>query len=145
MTAIFEKHDLKFMYPDNWSLVENQEAEDFIEVSLESPSGSIWSVSVFDDQENSPEELVESCATALSEQYEDFERFEFQGEIAGVSTVGFDSHFYCLDFLVTAQSRAMRYQNRLMNIFCQAESREFDQNQDVFNAITQSLLKSVDP
>ncbi|MEM9413757.1 MAG: hypothetical protein AAGA30_21795 [Planctomycetota bacterium] len=143
MTAVFEKHNLNFMYPDNWKLSENPETDEFIEVSLESPGGSIWSVSIFADPEGEPHDLVESCATALSEQYEDFERFEFEGEIAGIPAVGFDSHFYCLDFLVTAQSRALRHEDRLFNIFCQAESREFDKNSDVFQAITLSLLSQV--
>ena len=130
------------MYPENWNLLQSNDTDDFVEVSLESPEGGIWSVSVFSDG-SSTGDLLESCAAALSEQYEDFERSDFTGQLGGFQAVGFDSHFYCLDFLVTAQARAFERNGHTVNVFCQAESREFDKSQEVFNAITQSLLQGL--
>ncbi len=142
MTAVFENEELQFMYPENWKLVQSGDTDDFVEISLESPAGGIWSVSVFNDG-SSTGDLLESCAAALSEQYEDFERNDFMGEVGGIQAIGFDSHFYCLDFLVTAQVRAFELNGHTVNVFCQAESREFDKSQEVFNAITQSLLQGL--
>lgn len=142
MTATFDKHELHFLYPENWKLVENEETNDFLEVSLESPEGSIWSVSVF-SANTEKRALVEHCAAALDEQYQDFEQFDFEGQIGGVDAVGFDSHFYCLDFLVTAKARAVDVGKRTLNFYCQAESREFDKSEAVFDAITLSLLNSL--
>ena len=142
MTAVFENEELQFMYPENWRLTQSSETNDFVEISLESPEGGIWSVSVFSDG-STTNDLLESCAVALSEQYEDFEKFEFSDNMGGFETVGFDSHFYCLDFLVTAQVRAFENHGQTLNVFCQAESRDFDKNKDVFNAITHSLMQNL--
>lgn len=142
MTAVFEKHEIQFMYPENWKLVENNETDDFVEVSLESPEGCIWSVSVF-PSETDADSLIEHCSEALNDQYEDFERFDYQGEIDQIPVIGFDANFYCLDFLVTAAARALKCGDKCLNIYYQAESRDFDKNAQVFNAITLSLVQSI--
>lgn len=142
MTAVFDKHELHFLYPENWTLVENEETDDFYEVSVESPEGNFWSVSVF-SANTEKTALIQHCAAALDDQYEDFEQFEFNGEVGGVDAIGFDSHFYCLDFLVTAKARAVSVGGRTLNFYCQAESREFDNSEAVFDAMTLSLLKSL--
>ena len=82
MTAVFENEELQFMYPENWKLSQSGETDDFVEVSLESPDGGIWSVSIFNDG-TSCGQLLDSCAEALDEQYQDFERIEFSGEVGG--------------------------------------------------------------
>ncbi len=140
MTATYEKNELRFLYPENWSLSESP-ADEFVEISLESPEGAIWSVSQF-ERESDTGELLESCASALREQYQDFEQVQFVGEIAGHPTTGFDAHFFCLDFLVTAAARVFVVGDKTMLVFCQAESREFDRKRTVLDAITISLLNS---
>ena len=141
MPATFEKNGLKFLYPESWSLTEFSEAAEFHEVSLESPEGSIWSVSVF-PPEAQPQQLIDSCLEALKDQYEDLEAVEFAGEYNGVAAIGFDADFYCLDFLVTAQTRTVKHSGKTLSFFCQAESREFEKSLDVFNAITMSLMNN---
>ena len=140
MTATFEKNGLRFLYPDSWTLAEYSDADEFHEVSLESPEGSIWSVSVF-PAEAQPKQLIQSCLEALQDQYDDLEASEFEGEFNGFEASGFDADFYCLDFLVAAQSRTLQHNGKTFSFFCQAESREFEKNLDVFNAITMSLMK----
>ena len=107
MTATFKNAELEFLYPENWKLQESYASEEIYEVALESPDGCIWSVSVFLDG-SAPAKLTEMCAEALKDQYEDFERFDWNGEITGLESIGFDSNFFCLDFIVAAQSRAFR-------------------------------------
>ena len=141
MTATFEKNGLRFLYPESWKLAEFSEAKEFHEVSLESPDGSIWSVSVFPG-EAQQQQLVESCLEALKEQYDDLEAIGFDGEFNGYPATGFDADFYCLDFLVTAQTRTLKHNGKTFSFFCQAESREFEKNQDVFDAITLSLMSN---
>ena len=139
MTATFEKNGLRFLYPDSWTLTEYSEAKEFHEVSLESPEGSIWSVSVF-PADTRPKQLIQSCLEALQDQYDDLESSDFEGDYNGFKASGFDADFYCLDFLVTAQSRTLKHNGKTFSFFCQAESREFEKNQDVFDAITMSLM-----
>lgn len=141
MTTTFEKNGIRFLYPETWSLTEFGDAEEFQEISLESPEGSIWSVSVFSG-DASAEQVIQSCLEALKDQYDDLESFEFSGDYNGFDATGFDADFYCLDFLVTAQTRTLNHGGKIYSFFCQAESREFEKNKDVFNALTLSLLKN---
>ena len=144
MTAIYNKHGIEFLYPENWTLTEEIQSEDIPEITLESPAGSIWSVSLFPGSAN-PAELLETSAAALRDQYDDLELTEFQGNLDAFATQGFDAHFYCLDFLVTSQARTFPVHDYILHVFCQAESREFDSVNEVFDAITLSLLKSGSP
>ncbi len=142
MTAEFAKHDIQFMYPENWVISENEDPTDFIEISLESPEGSIWSVSIFPENTDT-NDLIENTADALKDQYQDFERSDFEGELGRFQSVGFEAHFYCLDFLVTAVAQSVSCHGKCLHIFYQAESRDFDKNAQVFDAINLSLIRSL--
>lgn len=143
MTAVYRNADVKFFYPENWTLWENEEGTDFFEVSVESPQGGVWSVCIFNDRKPLPE-LIETIAASLRDQYQDFESTDFRGQIGELHAVGFDSDFYCLNFLITAYARAFTYQGRNMAVYCQAESRQFTELQAVFEAITLSLVKKIE-
>ena len=140
MAATYDQNGLEFLYPENWSLTESDETSDFFEISLESPTGAIWSVSVF-PPDSDVGQLLDSCAEALREQYDDFEQFAYSGSLGEFAATGFDGHFYCLDFLVTAGARAFSMEDRTLIVFWQAESREYDSNREVLDAITLSLLQ----
>ena len=66
MRANFEQFGMRFQYPDNWTL----EADDLLHgqaaVSVYSPQGGFWSVTVHDPSEE-PQELVEAVVTAMRE------------------------------------------------------------------------------
>jgi len=141
MTATFERNGLRFVYPESWKLTEFSETEEFYEVSLESPDGSIWSVSVFPG-ETSHRQLIDSCVEGLRAQYDDLEVTHFEGEFMGNSSTGFDADFYCLDFLITAHARVVKLDGQTLSFFFQAENREFEKLLVVFNAISFSLMRS---
>lgn len=140
MTSSYDRQGVHFVYPENWKLSENRDADGFLEVSLESPTGCIWSASLFPAQSDS-EELLQSTAGALGEQYDELEITHFEGNVGDFPSNGFNADFYCLDFLVTAQARVFQAANHTIHVFCQAESREFEELRDVFAAITISLLR----
>ncbi len=140
MTALYQKHGLNFAFPENWRLTENQQPGEFVVVELESPTGCIWSASLF-PHDADPAHLLRISAAALGEQYEDLEVTDFHGQLESFEATGFDADFYCLDFLVTARTRMFLTPDNVVLIFCQAENRELEQFQDVFDAITLSLLR----
>ena len=137
MTAVYDKNGLNFMYPENWKLTDNDELP--IQVSVETPSGGIWSVNVFEANVSS-DSLLDEAIDGLQESYEDVEISEANTEIAGFPAPGIDAYFYCLDFMVIAKVRVIELEQRKLVLHYQAESRDFDSQQDVFQAITTSLL-----
>lgn len=143
--AIYDKHNLNFMYPENWKL--NEQAPDEIEgapreISLEAPSGCLWVLHVFDNGTD-PNEVLDLVVQGLDQQYEDFEFAMGQStEILGNPVISGEANFYCLDFLVTANVQVIDATDNVFCILNQAENRDFEQMRDVFLAITTSLLQS---
>ena len=144
MTATFKHDQIEFIYPENWSLTSNIEADSFTgEVSLETPEGGFWSLLIFPPNAD-PTELLDKAKQGLIEQYEDVE-FQSTSEPADeiYDSISTEAFFYCLDFLVTAQLNVITTPNHILVICSQAESREFDEKRDVFAAMTASLLKNI--
>ena len=141
MTASYEKQDLKFIYPENWTLTQNDDQDLPWEVSLETPSGALFSINVFQGGTDRAE-LVAGISSALSEQYEDAEITQTTEPFHGHEAIGADAFFYCLDFLVSARVRVIETDTYVYVFFYQAESREFDTNEKVFQAIAVSVLQN---
>ena len=139
MTATYEKSGLQFMYPENWTLAEDDMQSTPRTVSVQAPTGAFWSVDIYPFSIDM-EQLLDQIVAAMKEEYEDLEAESATEEIGDEPATGFDLNFYCLDFLVTSQVRAFRHGHAVYLLTYQAEDREFDQLRDVFRAITASML-----
>jgi len=143
MPATFQKLGITFQYPDNWSLDEEDALAGRGAVTVYSPNGgAFWTVAV-DESRSEPTELARAAADAMKEEYEGLESEDAFEIIEGHELVGHDLNFYCLDLTNTAQIRCLRTSRASYSIFCQAEDREFEQVQPVFNAMMVSLLGSL--
>ncbi len=140
VTAVFKKHGLNFQYPENWEVQESYAPDKAIEIWLLAPSGAFWSVLAWPVHAD-PDELMSSVLGSLREQYDSFECQKVKGQREGLALTGYDSHFFCLDLLVTNQMRSVAIGEFQLLIMVQAESREFEQMERVFDAITTSLLR----
>ncbi len=139
MTAVFDQHGLKFQYPQNWQLHESRSDTDALEICLSAPSGAFWSLVAF-DRSTDGQMLMDQVIDSLDEQYDSLEKTPANDEIAGVAMSGYDVYFYCLDLLVTTCLRTVQVDQYNLMFMYQAENREFDQQELVFQAITTSLL-----
>ncbi len=142
MPAIYDKFDLRFLYPDNWSLTEDQEEEWPHSLSVQSPSTGFWSLHIY-PSEQKPNLLALDALRGVREAYEDVESEEAFEKIATVDTTGYNIDFFYLDFVVRTEIRSFSRGGRSFVVLCQAEAREFDELANVFRAITTSLLQSL--
>ncbi|HEY4311264.1 MAG TPA: hypothetical protein VGN12_17570 [Pirellulales bacterium] len=140
MAAIFNKLGIRFLYPENWTLDESEALEGNQVITVFSPGGSFWSVMI-DPPGTSPEKLAATALKAMRQQYDDLDAEEVQETVAGTELFGYDMNFYCLDLTNTAQVRSYRTPEAAYVIFCQAEDREFAEIEEIFRAITVSLLR----
>ncbi|MDB4533451.1 hypothetical protein N9242_01165 [Vicingaceae bacterium] len=140
MTATYGKHGIQFLYPANWTLQENVTGQMPFGITLESPSGGLWILSVF-AAGTDKDMLIRDTATTLETQYDCLELTRFEDAIEDYSVEGFDAFFYCLDLLVSAQIRVIATNEFTFVVLAQAENREYDKLVEVFNAVTVSLLK----
>jgi hypothetical protein len=142
MPAVFDKLGIRFTYPENWSLDETEALEGAATVTVYSPGGSFWAVSLH-SAETPPTELVAAAVKALRETYSDLDVEETTEQAAGYDLVGADVNFYCLDLTNTALVRAFETKRFNGLILCQADDREFAEIEPVFQAMTLGLLKDL--
>lgn len=142
MTATYEKHGLKFLYPENWKLTDGHATELPFHVEIETPSGGLWSVNVY-SHESDADKLLADAVAGIQSTYDDVEVSDADSDFEAYESKGVDAYFYCLDFIVTARVRVIEVESYKLVMLYQAESRDFDQQLDVFRAITMSMLQSI--
>lgn len=144
MPAEFRKLGVSFQYPENWTLDEDDAPAGQIAVTVYSPGGGFWTLSVYTDEADLSE-LAETAVEALKEDYNDLESEPAEQELAGRALVGHDMRFSYLDLTNTAGVRCMSTEEATYVVFYQAEDREFDQVRQVFDAMIVSFLDHLGP
>jgi hypothetical protein len=140
MPGVYDRDGIRFQYPENWTLEEDEAAEGALSVSVNSPSGAFWQLTVYPRGEN-PERLLKTAVAAMREIYDSLETEEVDEKIAGRDTTGYDLNFYCLDLTNTAVLRCWQSPTATFLVLYQAEDREYAEVEAVFRAMTISLLK----
>ena len=139
MVAKYEKLGLPFLYPDNWSALD-EELDDWPHgVTVQSPGSAYWELKVYPSR-TSRTKLTAEVLKVMQEEYESLESQVVKEEICQLTAIGYNLNFFYLDFLITSRIRCLWVDNLTYLLIYQAESREFDQQHLVFEAITQSLL-----
>lgn len=140
MPTVYDKMGIRFLYPDNWSLDESDALDGQTSVSVYSPSGAFWSASVYPDGQAAAE-LAAAALRALQLEYSDTEAEPICEEVDGRELTGFDLNFIYLDLTSTALIRAFDVPAGRCVVLCQAEDRDFAELEEVFRAMTLSLIR----
>jgi hypothetical protein len=138
--ASYHKLGINFQYPENWTLDEGEALEGARSVSVYSPGGAFWSVMVH-PRSQAPQELVDTALATMKEVYDELDAEAVEETIGEVELVGCDINFYCLDLTNTAAVRSGRTPHATLVILWQADDRELNEVEAVFQAITRSLLQ----
>jgi hypothetical protein len=140
MEAHFDKFGIRFQYPDNWTM----EADDVMRgqgaVSVYSPGGGFWSVTVHDPDQQ-PDQLLKAVLDAMRNMYEELDAEASQETINGRTVECCEMNFYYLDLTNTAKAHVLQSHRANYLVLCQAEDREFAELENVFAAMTVSLLR----
>lgn len=137
MTATYENHGIRFLFPENWRL-EEQEGTGQWTVSAQSPQTAFWSITV-DETGRSPEALARDALAALREEYGALDVSDVEEVVGRRKVVGHDVAFFCLDLTNTGAIRAFRAESRTVLLLYQANDTEWEQVRLVFRAISESL------
>lgn len=139
MAAKYDRLGVCFLYPENWTVSEEQAEEFPLSVTLQSPTGAFWTLHIY-RRPADVAALVEESLAAMQAIYEGLEAEPVSDEFAGHEASGYDMSFFCLDFVVAAKIRGILTDGSGYLVLCQAESRDFDELDQVFRAMTISLL-----
>ncbi len=144
MTAKYDKLGLEFLYPENWKLMDDVSGSPQV-ITLETPDGSTtWSVHLY-PPETDLDSVLKEAIDSLQQTYEDIEFSPCESAVDEDSESGVEALFYCLDFLVRAELKIVKTEDRCLMFWTQAEDRDYDKQNLVFKAITISLLQSLKP
>ena len=133
MPATFESFGVKFLYPENWTLLERDQGEGETGMTLELPSGGFFSIERVDPSSD-PESLIDSVADALRAEYDEIERESIELAGGGDHTAA-DIRFYYLDLVVVSRVIVLNSESGPLLVQFQAEIRDFEQNEKVVEAI----------
>lgn len=142
MPALFHKRGLQFQYPENWRLDETGFETAEPTVSVESPGGAFWSVTLQPAQVD-PHTASDAVREVMEGEYDKVESYPVREPVGEFELEGYDLHFFYLDFINTAWIRSARFVGGTLLIHCQGEDREFERLEAVFRAITASLLMNL--
>ena len=141
MPGVYDKMGIRFLYPDNWTLDEDEALQGNRSVTVHSPGGAFWSITLH-AADTDPAELAQAALEALQSEYPESESEEVFEQIGPQSIAGYDFSFFYLDFVNTALIRGFRTPSASCLVLCQTEDRELDALGPVFQAITTSLLSA---
>lgn len=148
MPAQFDSFGIRFLYPDNWTVAQRDEAEGEDGVTLDVPGGGFVSLEL--TRADEVEALIDRIVSAISADYEDLERDELTLDVLPEGTPVTDLRFYYLDLLIVSRLVILKDiaepvggdpgGENVLIIQMQAESRDFDKNEAVFAAILKQIV-----
>jgi hypothetical protein len=144
MPAVYESFGVRFLYPENWTVTDEQTEDWPRTVTLQSEQTSFWTLTAYPPG-HERRKAVEELIGTIRADFGDLEVLPVNETIGGVATKGVDIAFFYLDLLVEAKIRCVKTPSALLLWHCQAESREFDTMEPVFLAIATSLLATQSP
>ena len=138
MPATFDSFGIKFLYPDNWSVVDRGEGEGEEGVTLELPSGGFFSIER-EAEGQLADELIEDLLSSFEVEYGEVEREELPLDSQGDVERAVEFRFYYLDLLIISRMLILERREKSYVVQIQAESRDFESNEMVFHAILKQL------
>ena len=140
MVATYDRCGIRFLYPDNWKVQEDNPQPHAHCVTLQSPGSGFWMLQMLEPRE-SLDRLASDVLDSVQQEYEEVEIVPAGEDVEGTSLAGYDMQFYCLDFVVRAKVRSFSLADHACVLLFQAEDSEFEKIGLVFSAITASLIQ----
>ena len=143
MSETYARHGVRFQYPDDWELTE-QELEEELAISVSGPYAGFWSLSLIRGQPH-PEDVIRSVAEAFADEYEELDSYDSREQICERPTWGRDFEFFCNHLLNSAWARAFETDEWTVLLLQQATDQELAELGPIFRRITASLQVDDEP
>lgn len=144
MPAIYENFGIRFLYPENWSITDVEDDEWPRTVTVQSRETAFWSLHVYPPRHDA-QAVVDELVAAIESEFHDVEVLPAEETFGDIDTRGVDLAFFYLDLLVEAKIRVLRTPSGTLIWLYQAESREFEAMEPVFQAMAVSMCREQVP
>ena len=139
MPVEYRANGISFAYPENWYLEETEMGGEEWTIHLSSPGGAFWMVTI-SPAKTLPESLAKKALDALMSEYDRVDHTPVERIIGKYKLVGYEMDFIYFDLVNTALILSFSTADRTFAIYWQSDDRQLDICEDVFEAITFTLL-----
>lgn len=140
MNRVFEGHGVRFEFPDDWILHE-QESPEEVSITINSQETSFWSLTLLFDRPDI-HEVVEAVINTLQEEYTELDVYPSEARLGDSHTVARDIDFVCHELIGSAFVRAAMAPGFTVLVLFQADDFELEETEIVFEKISNSLTWS---
>lgn len=137
MDQLYSAHGIRFRYPNDWELSENQDDRD-ISISVNSPDTSFWTLTLLDGRP-APERVLQEVVETLRGEYAEMDEYSTKAVIHQTECQACDLQFMQYEIINTAYVRACPAGSRTALILYQGMDRELESTRPILEAITASL------
>jgi hypothetical protein len=141
MPAVYENFGVRFLYPENWSITDEEDDGWPRGLTLQSEETGFWSLYVYPPKQQL-KPVVDELVAAIQGEFGEVEVLPATETFGDTPTTGVDLAFFYLDLLVEAKIRCVQTPSATLVWLYQAESREFEAMEPVFQAIAVSMLQT---
>ena len=136
----YNLNDIRFDYPDHWTLDDEEQTERGKSVAVYAPSGAFWLVTK-QEGDDDLQAIADEALSAMRDEYDDVEAEPVEEKLAGCKLLGYNLSFVFLDLPCTSLIRCATSAGSTYLILCESEDSDFDDLESTFQTITASLLK----
>jgi hypothetical protein len=144
MPAVYESHGIRFLYPENWTLMDEDPDNWPRTVTIQSEHTAFLTLHSYPARQDTAP-LIDEVIETIREVYPDMEVLEAHDKVGDIKTWGVNICFFYLDLLVEAKIRSLKTPTYTLIWHYQAESREFEKLEPVFDAVITSLMATQVP
>ncbi len=137
MSTTFERDGIRFTYPENWVLTQ-EENENGWTASLQSPATAFFLVTYDGDMPES-ELMAETALDAMKAEYDSLESEPVTESIADQPAVGHDMRFFSFDLTNTCWTRCFYTPTGTVLFFAQTNDLELEYVEPLFRAVCKSI------
>ena len=137
MDATYQAHGVRFRYPGEWELSEQQDPEQ-LSITVASPATAFWTLSLFASCPD-PEDVIETVLDAFREEYDELDEYPADEKVGRRAAIGRDIDFVCLDKLNLAAVRSFRTRQFTALVLFQLTEAEREEIEPILERMTASL------
>lgn len=134
----YEKHGVRFFYPDIWELEEAAGEDDDIVISVSSDGTCFWTLHILHNSPPPPQ-VIDSCVAAFVEEYDDAEATSAERKLAEMPAAAQDVEFACFEMMNTASLQSVRTSDFTLLVLWQGTDHELDEYRQLLEYMTASV------
>jgi hypothetical protein len=137
MDEIYEGHGIRFRYPSDWQLRE-EEGDESTCITVDSPDTSSWSISLFYDSP-APQQVVDSAVQAFREEYDEVDVYPSDEQLGERGGAARDVDFVCFELINSAFLRSFQTVRFTLLMLYQGFDGELETTRPILESISASL------